>query len=151
MSPWVELPDAELQSAAEGEGPSIDEDAEAPPVTLPDLTDPSDWERLQKCVDDWYAGRIPCTIEAPAPRPCAVDRLEAAGYKLRAVGNVPMFINSSTRIRVCIGGGIDHYMASALGGVDARGDESPGLNAALESLLSKPVGAVTVAQILGVA
>ena len=125
-SPWVNaaVTDAELTAAAEGEGP----------------------------------------VAPPAPRLCAVDRLEAAGYELhvdddeRCIKAVhPDRPFRGLRFKNKIGGRkwtawVDWQASSEDLSVYARSDdESPGLNAALESLLSKPVGAVTVAQILGVA
>lgn len=108
-------------------------------------------------------GEGPVAPVAPAPRLCAVDRLEAAGYELhvdedeRCIKAVhPDRPFHGLRFKNKIGSRkwtawIDWQASSEDLSVYARGDESPGLNAALESLLSKHVGAVTVAQILGVA
>lgn len=96
-------------------------------------------------------GEGPVAPVTPAPRPCAVDRLEAAGYKLQAHTGTPTFVKPNSRIQVVVGRVGDAYRCSTAGDISKPGDPCPGLNAALESLLSKPVGAVTVAQILGVA
>ena len=91
-------------------------------------------------------------VAPPAPRLCAVDRLEAAGYYAKPMVGLLLFRHES-RPTIDV-----EYIGTrcARAGIDSphlriKGDTVDGLNAALESLLSKPVGAVTVAQILGVA
>jgi len=142
---------------AEGEGPALDEDAEACRAHRASL------RRIQ--VVDAPVNMCRCVqtyIEPLAPRSCAVDRLEAAGYTLQ-VNQDFRRIEAKRKDSVTVfmtnvlgNGRWDAWIDGALPGLTMnalfiKGDESPGLNAALESLLSKPVGAVTVAQILGVA
>lgn len=96
-------------------------------------------------------GEGPVAPVAPAPRLCAVDRLEAAGYVTKICDGWIAFYSTSHGMTVSIKPTRRAGYFQAKGALGTTGDESPGLNAALESLLAKPVGAVTVAQILGVA
>jgi hypothetical protein len=144
-SPWREVADAdELTAAAEGEGPAIEEDAETCRAHRASL------HRIQ--VADAPMNMCRCVqvpIEPPAPRLCATDRLEAAGFIARLCDERVAFYSPAYRgltVHIKPTRLAGHFRAEML---SATGDESPGLNAALESLLSKTVGAVTVAQILG--
>jgi hypothetical protein len=137
----------ELQAAAESEGPATEDDAEAcreHRASLHRIQVVDDLMNMCRCV------QVPVVL--PAPRPCAVDRLEAAGYFAQPVTGL-LWLRHDTAPGIAV-----EYIGTrqARAGIDSphlriKGDCCDGLNAALESLLSKPVGAVTVAAILGVA
>lgn len=96
-------------------------------------------------------GEGTAAVEPPAPRLCALDRLIVAGFVTRLCDErVALYSPAFRGITVSVKPTrlVGYFRAELF---STAGDEVEGLNAALESLLSKPVGAVTVAQILGVA